>query len=136
MLGDGGGSYQVAEGNDLVDPGQYGIAVASGDHMTIRNNRVYARAQTFTNVGISVWNQYPHACRDITVEGNFVKWQSKDGSAKPVLEWRKLRPGDGHRHQQLSSAAGSGNARRAIDGMRVPQQRASLTRPASVATSK
>ena len=83
MLGDGGGSYQVAEGNDLVDPGQYGIAVASGDHMTIRNNRVYARAQTFTNVGISVWNQYPHGCSDITVEGNFVKWQSKTGRPNP-----------------------------------------------------
>jgi hypothetical protein len=83
MLGDNGGSNQVAEGNDLVDPGQYGVAVASGERMTIRNNRVYARAQAFTNVGISVWNQYPHACRDIAVEGNAVKWQSKTGRANP-----------------------------------------------------
>ena len=88
MLGDDGGSYQVAEGNDLVDPGQYGVAVSSGDHMSIRNNRVYARPQKFTNVGISVWNQYPHECRDITVEGNTVKWQSKTGRPNPYWNGR------------------------------------------------
>ena len=31
MLGDGGGSYQVAHDNNLVDPGQVGIGVASWD---------------------------------------------------------------------------------------------------------
>lgn len=88
MLGDSGGSYQVAEGNDLVDPGQYGIAVASGDHMTIRNNRVLASVQRFTNVGISVWNQYPSACHDINVEENAVKWQSKTGRPNPYWDGR------------------------------------------------
>jgi hypothetical protein len=83
MLGDDGGEYQVAERNDLVNPGQYGIAVASGNNMAIRNNRVYARAQVFTNVGISVWNQYPHKCSDISVEGNDVKWISKTGAPNP-----------------------------------------------------
>src|SRR4029078_11830812 len=38
MLGDYGGSYQIAERNILVDPGQYGIAVSSGSHMSIIDN--------------------------------------------------------------------------------------------------
>jgi hypothetical protein len=52
MLGDDGGSYQLAKGNILIDPGQYGIGVASGNNMTIADNLVYARKQPFTNVGI------------------------------------------------------------------------------------
>jgi len=83
MLGDGGGAHQVAEGNDLVDPGQYGVSVSSGEHMAIRNNRIYARAQSFTNVGIAVWNQSPQACSDIAVEKNQVRWLSKTGQANP-----------------------------------------------------
>ena len=54
MLGDDGGAYEVAERNVLVDPGQYGIGVASGNNMTVRDNRIYGRKQDFTNVGIYV----------------------------------------------------------------------------------
>ena len=40
ILGDVGGSYQIAEDNILVDPGQYGIQIAGGHNMTLRNNKV------------------------------------------------------------------------------------------------
>ncbi|MFC7690417.1 right-handed parallel beta-helix repeat-containing protein [Paeniroseomonas aquatica] len=83
MLGDAGGSHAVAHRNILVDPGQYGIAVASGEHMAITENRILARRQDFTNVGISVWNQYPTPCGDITVRGNAVSWISRSGAANP-----------------------------------------------------
>lgn len=86
MLGDDGGSHQIARGNILVDPGQYGIAVSSGRHMSIVENMVLSRKLPFTNVGISVWNQYPHACNTISVERNKVKWQSKTGRANPFWD--------------------------------------------------
>ncbi|MGH9630256.1 MAG: right-handed parallel beta-helix repeat-containing protein [Bryobacteraceae bacterium] len=79
LLGDSGGSYQVAKHNVLVDPGQYGVAVAGGHHMAVTDNHVYARAQSFTNVGIYVWNQYSPRCYGITVQGNVVNWTNKHG---------------------------------------------------------
>ncbi|GAC1310865.1 MAG: hypothetical protein NVSMB24_29020 [Mucilaginibacter sp.] len=76
MLGDNGGRYQVASHNILVDPGQYGIAVAGGDHITLTGNIIYGRAQYFTNVGIYVWGQGGYHCSDITVRGNRVRFMS------------------------------------------------------------
>lgn len=52
MLGDNGGSFETADRNILVDPGQYGIAVAGGNDMKITANQVFAKKQDFTNVGI------------------------------------------------------------------------------------
>ena len=86
MLGDAGGAHAVAHRNILVDPGQYGIAVAGGEHMAITENLILARRQGFTNVGISVWNQYPTACGDITVRGNSVDWVSRTGAANPFWD--------------------------------------------------
>jgi hypothetical protein len=86
MLGDDGGSYQIAQDNVLVEPGQYGIGVASGDHMSILNNLVFSRRLPFTNVGIYAWNQYPHACHSIQIEGNKVHWISKTGRANPFWD--------------------------------------------------
>lgn len=83
MLGDDGGSHQLAKGNVLVEPGQYGIAVSSGDHMAIVANLVFSRRQAFTNVGIYAWNQYPHACHSIAIERNKVRWMSKTGQPNP-----------------------------------------------------
>jgi len=54
MLGDNGGSYLIAQNNILVDPGQFGMAIAGGDHNTIINNQIYGRQQYFTNVGIYI----------------------------------------------------------------------------------
>lgn len=104
MLGDDGGAYQVAEGNVLVDPGQYGIAVSSGDHMSILNNLVFARRQSFTNVGISTWNQYPHACHTIVVEGNKVKWFSKTGRPNPFWDGENCGEIKGIKHNEFSAA--------------------------------
>jgi parallel beta-helix repeat protein len=76
MLGDNGGSYQVASENILVNPGQYGMAVAGGDHIVVVSNTVYGRAQSFTNVGIYVWGQSGYHCSNITVSGNRVKFMN------------------------------------------------------------
>ena len=92
MLGDDGGSNIVARSNVLVDPGQYGIAVASGKNMSILDNVIFGRRQAFTNVGISVWNQYPHDCRNITVSGNQVQWYAKTGAPNPFWDGENCGP--------------------------------------------
>lgn len=79
LLGDGGGAYQTARDNIVVDPGQYGLGVASGHHMALRGNIVYARQQPFTNVGIYVWNQYQTPCHAIAIENNQVNWTNRHG---------------------------------------------------------
>ncbi len=80
MLGDNGGSYQIAENNRLVNPGQYGMAISSGTNMQILNNKIYSKKQTFTNVGLYVWNQYKDACSMNIVRGNVINWTNASGS--------------------------------------------------------
>jgi hypothetical protein len=79
MLGDGGGSWQVARDNILVDAGQYGIAIASGTNIQVLRNSVYARQQPFTNVGVYVWNQYSSPCYGHTVQDNLVNYTNSSG---------------------------------------------------------
>ncbi|GAA4089446.1 right-handed parallel beta-helix repeat-containing protein [Mucilaginibacter panaciglaebae] len=85
-LGDAGGSHQLVENNLLVNPGQYGIGVAGGTDMRILNNKIYAKRNTFTNVGISVWNQYTNisSCAIIEVRGNEVNWTNAKGILNPA----------------------------------------------------
>jgi len=85
-LGDAGGSHQLVENNLLVNPGQYGIGVAGGTDMRILNNKIYAKRNTFTNVGISVWNQYTRTsgCAMIVVRGNEVNWTNSKGALNPA----------------------------------------------------
>lgn len=74
MLGDNGGSYQLAADNTLVNPGQYGMAIAGGDHISIINNTIYGRAQSFTNVGIYIWGQAGYRCSNARISGNRVRF--------------------------------------------------------------
>lgn len=83
LLGDWGGSYQIAEDNILVNPGQYGMGIAGGHDMIIKNNKIYARQQSFTNVGLSIcnWTQKQTGpSSNIVVENNSINWTKKDGS--------------------------------------------------------
>jgi len=85
-LGDAGGSHQLVENNILVNPGQYGIGIAGGTDLKILNNKIYAKQNTFTNVGISVWNQYTRTsgCAMIVVRGNEVNWTNARGEPNPA----------------------------------------------------
>lgn len=80
MLGDNGGSYMVARDNVLVDPGQYGIAIASGTNIQVLNNKIYSEQQSYSNVGLYVWNQYGTTCSLNTVSGNQVSWKNSAGA--------------------------------------------------------
>ncbi|WP_372422885.1 right-handed parallel beta-helix repeat-containing protein [Salinarimonas chemoclinalis] len=86
LVGDHGGGRVRVEGNVLVDPGQYGIGVAGGTEVSVRDNVVVARARPFTNVGIYVWKAAGDggACRDHLVAGNRVDYARADGAANPL----------------------------------------------------
>lgn len=79
MSGDNGGSWQVIENNTLLDPGQYGIAAASGQNIQLINNKIFAKQQSFTNNPLYVWKQSETACGPITVKGNRVNWTDAAG---------------------------------------------------------
>jgi len=85
MTGDLGGGYVVVRDNILVDPGQYGIAIAGGTHITMEHNKVYARAQSFTNVGLYVWNIQAPECGNHTVRNNEINWSGSGG--QPNHKW-------------------------------------------------
>lgn len=80
MLGDNGGSFQIAELNILVDPGQYGMAIAGGNNIQILNNQVYAKKQSFTNIAYYVWNQSGGGCSVANVSGNSANFTNAAGS--------------------------------------------------------
>ena len=80
VAGDYGGNYTVVENNTLLDPGQAGIAVASGRNISVLNNKIYARQQPFTNNPLYVWNQTATTCSHITVRGNRANWTDKNGA--------------------------------------------------------
>lgn len=81
ILGDVGGSYQIAENNIVVDPGQYGISIAGGNNMILRNNKVFSSRKSFNNVGIYAANWYETLGKsyNITVANNAVNYTNKDG---------------------------------------------------------
>ncbi|OOQ57104.1 right-handed parallel beta-helix repeat-containing protein [Mucilaginibacter pedocola] len=85
MLGDNGGAYIIAKDNILVNPGQYGMAIAGGNHITIINNSIYGKQQPFTNVGLYIWNQSKLGCELNTISGNRVNFTKANG--QPNHSW-------------------------------------------------
>ena len=84
LLGDNGGSHQVAACNTLVDPGQVGIGVASGTNIEVLRNRLFQSARPWSNAALYVWNQAPgEDCRNVRVVGNEVTWRKADGQPYP-----------------------------------------------------
>lgn len=85
MVGDDGGHDIRVEDNILVDPGQYGIGSPAGSHITLKNNTIYGKQQSFTNVGLYVGLKTEidagFVCDgpSILVEGNRVNFINKNG---------------------------------------------------------
>lgn len=81
MTGDYGGSYQIAENNVLLNPGQYGMAASAGFNIQILNNKIFAKQQPFTNNPLYVADYAPNSsCGNIIVKGNRVNWTDKSGN--------------------------------------------------------
>lgn len=80
MTGDVGGSYQVIRNNVLVNPGQVGIGVSGGTHVTVSGNTVISEALPWSNVGIYVWRYTGSLpCHSHTVTNNRVSWFNSSG---------------------------------------------------------
>lgn len=79
ILGDYGGTYINVENNILVDPGQYGIAITAGNNLTIKNNKVYGRQQSFTFWGLMSYIQYSNPTHSNTIMNNEVNWKNHQG---------------------------------------------------------
>jgi len=79
ILGDYGGSYINVENNILVDAGQYGIAITAGNNLTIKNNKIYSRKQSFTFWGLMSYIQYSNPTYSNTIMNNQVNFTNKDG---------------------------------------------------------
>jgi hypothetical protein len=85
MTGDEGGSNILVQNNILVDPGQYGITIASGNNISIKNNKIYAKQQPFSNIGLSAYKQYEIDCSSDTIMNNEVNFTYKDGQLNNLL---------------------------------------------------
>lgn len=81
ILGDVGGSYQIAENNIVVDPGQYGISIAGGNNIILSNNKIYSNRKSYNNVGLYAANWYEKLGKsyNITVANNAVNYTNKEG---------------------------------------------------------
>jgi parallel beta-helix repeat protein len=95
MLGDNGGSYQTAYRNILVDPGQYGCAIAGGDNISLIENSIYGKQQEFSNVGLYVWGQAGYHVTNKIVRGNKVNFINSKGIKNNVWYGDNLPVTDG-----------------------------------------
>jgi len=78
MAGDGGGSFQLIRKNCMNSPGQAGIGVAGGDQIVVVDNLVRGEAVGVSNVGISVWSQYPRKAGKVLISSNTIGWKNKN----------------------------------------------------------
>ena len=85
MTGDMGGSYILVEDNVLVNPGQYGITIASGTNIAIKNNKIYGKRQEFSNIGLSAYKQYQIDTHSDTIMQNQVNFRYMDGQLNNLL---------------------------------------------------
>ena len=94
LAGDYDGEYVEIRGNILINPGQYGLAIAGGRNHRIIDNIVYAPdAFPWSNNGLFVWAQEGSGeCYGHEVRGNRVRYLNKDGV--PNAGWNAGNCGD------------------------------------------
>ena len=80
VLGDVGGSYQVARGNILVNPGSVGAQAQGGNHIKIDHNIIYSTSTPYTVVGIAYGNYSHLTSTDVTMSYNKVKYYNTAGN--------------------------------------------------------
>ena len=85
ILGDFGGSYITADGNVLLNPGNYGMSIAGGSNMVITNNKIFSKQFPWSNNPLFIWEQSGSVCANNTIKSNRATWTDKDG--KPNGGW-------------------------------------------------
>lgn len=81
IMGDNGGNNCVAELNTLMNPGQYGMAIAGGTNMKILNNKIWSDQKPWSNNPLYAWAQGNQVgiSANATVAGNKGKWIDRNG---------------------------------------------------------
>lgn len=81
MLGDAGGSHQIAEGNVGVTPGQVGIGIAGGEDIKVNNNLLYSDEWSDSNIALySADYSEPEPCNNHIITNNRSLWYHKTGA--------------------------------------------------------
>jgi hypothetical protein len=78
-LGDNGGSYQVARGNILVNPGFIGMEAAGGNHVKIDHNLIYSSQTPVSGGGLFFANYSGVSSTDVIYSYNQIKWINSQG---------------------------------------------------------
>lgn len=88
VLGDKGGSHQIARNNTLINPGQVGAGITGGTHNKLLGNLIYSRQTAWSNVGVVVWEWtgVTPPCSDHEVRDNEVDWTNKNGDSNARFE--------------------------------------------------
>ena len=97
MLGDGGGAYQEASDNTVLETSNYGIAVAGGNYMTIKNNTILGQGKlpdgtlldADTDAGLYLRdykNDPAHIVSSVVAVGNTVGW-GNPSATNPNSRW-------------------------------------------------
>lgn len=80
VLGDVGGTYQVARYNLVVNGGFVGMQVQGGSHIKMDHNTIYGAATPYSNCGLCYGNYSGKTSTDITISYNKVKYFQTKGS--------------------------------------------------------
>jgi hypothetical protein len=79
VLGDVGGSYQVARNNIVVNGGYVGMQVQGGSHIKMDHNTIYGGVTPYSNCGLCYGNYSGKASTDVNISYNKVKYLKTNG---------------------------------------------------------
>lgn len=80
VLGDVGGSYQVARNNIVVNSGYVGMQVVGGSNIKMDHNSIYSSATPVSNTGINCGNYSGTSSYNINISYNQIKWIQTKGT--------------------------------------------------------
>lgn len=80
VLGDVGGSYQVARDNIIINGGYVGAQVQGGSHIKMDHNTVYGSGTPYASCGICYGNYSGAASSDVNMSYNKVKFYQTSGA--------------------------------------------------------
>ncbi|HEY9004273.1 MAG TPA: right-handed parallel beta-helix repeat-containing protein [Mucilaginibacter sp.] len=80
VLGDVGGSYQVARQNYVLNSGYVGMQVVGGSNIKMDHNYIYSSSTPVSNTGINCGNYSGASSYNINISYNQVRWYQKSGN--------------------------------------------------------
>jgi parallel beta-helix repeat protein len=80
VLGDVGGSYQVARYNIVINGGFVGMQVQGGSHIKMDHNTIYSSKTPYSNDGLSYGNYSDQPSTDVEISYNKIRFFNKNGN--------------------------------------------------------